>query len=151
MSNLKAERFSEEEIRARFQAAEQYCDKLEEELLEACPEEVIEKFRIGEERVLFRTLLIAPGMELEEGVLSIQSDSGWDVDLGLAKYVNPPELVLECGGRVPCKYWVRVRRESPTVDRLMEEPVLAIREPKSVKEIEDWVRAIEAMGAFTKE
>ena len=134
--------FTEEETRERFDMAEAHQDTLEQRLMEVCPGEIVDQFRAGDKRELFRVLLIAPGMELEEGIYCVQSAPEVDEALGLA----PCELVLECGGSVQGEYRVRLRTEAPSEERLVEDHPHYTTEPQSWGEVEVWARSLRAMN-----
>lgn len=139
-----AQKYTDEEIKQRFEMAENFQDQLEEQLLKDCPAEIVDKFRVGDERELYRVLLIAPGMELEEGIYNVQLAPEHVVDLGL----EPTELCLECGPSLEPKYRVRYRSEVPSSERLIQEPMHAINEPTTWQQIVDWTRALISMGVF---
>lgn len=136
------QRYTDEEIKQRFEMAEAHQDRLEEQLVKDCPAEIVDKFRVGDNKELFRVLLIAPGMELEEGVWSVQSAPDVDVELKM----SPAELCLECGPQLEGKYRIRIRTEIPTAGRLFEDPMHMMVEPQTWQEVADWVRALVAMG-----
>lgn len=138
-------RYSDDEIRARFNMAEDYCDKLEAQLIKDCPQEIVDQFRIGEqgkEKELFRVLLIAPGMELEEGIYCVQAS----VDADLECKVIPHELVLECGEPIEGRYRVRLRTEAPTAEKLVEDNFHYLTEPTSWQQIVDWAQTLRALN-----
>lgn len=135
-------RYTDEEIKQRFEMAENHCDKLEEQLVKDCPAEIVDKFRVGDDKELFRVLLIAPGMQLEEGIWSVQSAPDVDVELDLP----PAELLLECGPSLDCKYRVRVRTKAPTAEELVEPEMHHMKEPETWEEVATWARSLVALG-----
>lgn len=136
-------KYTDEEIKARFERAEAFQNRIEDEfILRHCPEEIVDKFRVGAKKTLFRTLLISPEMELEEGIWSVQSSPETDEELGYA----PHELVLEAALHFPYKYRIRVRTEAPTPEVLVEEPSHFMIEPKTWQEVVDWATSIKALG-----
>lgn len=132
--------YTDKQIQERFEMAEAFAAKLYKQLLNECPQEIEDKFRMGEDREHFGVLLIAPGMQLEEGIYCVATSLEADVDLDLA----PHDLVLERGLDFP--YRVRLRTEVPEAENLVPKDAHMFPEPKSWEEIVQWVNALKAMG-----
>lgn len=132
--------YTEKEVQRRFEMAEKFAGDLYRTLMEECPQEVEDHFRMGEDKEHFGVLLIAPGMQLEEGVYCVGSSLETDVDLNLA----PHDLVLERG--LDFKYRVRLRTQVPEAENLIPPDSHMFPEPGSWQEVVDWVQALKSMG-----
>lgn len=132
--------YTEKEIQERFEMAEKFAGDLYRTMLDECPKEIEDKFRMGEDKEHFGVLLIAPGMQLEEGVYAVGSALETDVDLELA----PHDLVLERG--LDFKYRVRLRTAVPEADNLIPPDSHIFVEPPTWQAVVDWVQALKSLG-----
>lgn len=157
---------TDEEIQARFDAAEARTHQLEKQVLAETPTEVIDKFRIGEGKELFGTLLIAPGMELDEGLYCVQASVEADQEAGVA----PHELILvrsyagptdgpEIQGNwrktgLPIPHGVPVvmiRSAAPTETNLLPEELhyFTVRPDTTWDMVVDWAQALVSMEVLS--
>lgn len=148
-------RYTDAEIQARFDAAEARTEELEKTVLSEVPSDIIDKFRIGDDKELFSTLLIAPGMELDEGMYCVQASVEADLECGIQphelilvrSYVGPdgeaerPEPLVIPEGK-PC---IMLRTEAPTKEQLLPSMGHYLCEPESWQDVVDWARALRAM------
>ena len=132
--------FTEEQIRARFDAAEAYQDTLEEKLLKDCPEEILRQFRNGEEGKLFRVFLIEPGMEMEQGIWSCQSSPAADKELG----IEPFELLLETAEAFDCRW--RIRMRTLAAAESLHGDTHYLPEPTQWEEVKAWAQLLVKLG-----
>lgn len=158
-------RYTDEEIQARFDAAEARTEELEKTVLAEVPSDIIDKFRIGADKELFSTLLIAPGMELDEGMYCVQASVEADLECGIQphelilvrSYVGPRVKLDTEGGAAgavdrpaplvipegkPC---IMLRTEAPTKEQLLPSMGHYLCEPESWQDVVDWARALRAM------
>jgi len=155
--NTMSEYYTDEEIQTRFDAAEARTKELEQLVLAETPADVVDKFRIGDDKELFGTLLTAPGYELDDGVYAVQASVDADVEADVAPY----ELVLMRSYVGPTnqmpgakhafmpvhgKVIVALRTEAPTREALVQEGVHYIVQPESWEQVRDWARALRAMN-----
>ena len=138
MENTMA--FTEEQIRARFDAAEAYQDTLEEAMLKVCPEEIVKNFCNGEEGKLFRVFLIEPGMEMEQGIWSCQSSPDADKDLG----IEPFELLLETAEAFDCRW--RIRMRTLAAAESLHGDTHYLPEPTQWEEVKAWAKLLVKLG-----
>jgi len=132
--------FTEEQIRARFDAAEAYQDTLEEAMLKVCPEEIVKNFRNGEEGKLFRVFLIEPGMEMEQGIWSCQSSPDADKDLG----IEPFELLLETAEAFDYRW--RIRMRTLAAAESLHGDTHYLPEPTQWEEVKAWAQLLVKLG-----
>ena len=132
--------FTEEQIRARFDAAEAYQDTLEEAMLKVCPEEIVKHFRNGEEGKLFRVFLIEPGMEMEQGIWSCQSSPAADNDLG----IEPFEILLETAEAFDCRW--RIRMRTLAAAESLHGDTHYLPEPTQWEEVKAWAQLLVKLG-----
>lgn len=140
MSEVK---YTEDEIRARFDAAERFQDTLEDMFLDFIPDDVLDAFRIGPDNELFRVLLIAKDWKLNQGVWAIAANPNSDKECG----IEPCNLMLEMGLFIGAKYRVRLQVRPPSPEFPVGDNDHVFNEPKSWEDVVTWARSIRALDS----